>query len=667
MSIALIIGLIFIVLVAGITATICTPVKYKPFVAFIFICANAFLSVMPAITALTTHELVGSFMMPHLQTSVDIRLDSLSAWFILIINFTCINGLLFGTGYLKAYQEQKTNIEIHWPFYILLHSSLLLVCMFDSGIAFLFVWEMMSLATLMLLLFDYQNKETIKAGISFLVQMHICVILLIVGFIALYTKTGLCNFTSLALLTKSSGSVWIFTLLIAGFAIKAGFIPFHTWLPLAHPAAPSHVSGVMSGVIVKMGIFGILRVVSQLQFDQMIFGQCIVAISTITAVYGIVNAAVQNDIKRLLAYCTIENIGIIGIGIGLGLIGVAGNNSLLILLGFTGALLHTLNHALFKSLLFFGAGSVYQRTHTRNMDNLGGLIKKMPITSIFFLIGALAIGGLPPFNGFISEFILYSGLFNGLNDISNISMVIMLLLTIIGLALVGGVSVLTFTKSFGITFLGNPRTHLHTEPTETPFIMHLPQYLIVAAMLSIAVVPQFYLHISNTIVTSLFVRDGAITPTNTALIESITLISHVGLLFIGLVALLWGLRWLILRNRESLFTETWGCAYTTPITKAQYTGSSFIRPLSQLLSFAVKEEKHFEKIEKGNIFPVNRSFSSFYADIIDKHIISPITRHLMFLLNYFSFIQNGQLQLYIIYGIFFIGLIFLLSIFKLII
>jgi formate hydrogenlyase subunit 3/multisubunit Na+/H+ antiporter MnhD subunit len=349
--------------------------------------------------------------LPHLNGDLLIRIDSLSAWFILIINFTSITGVIYGSGYLKAFNHLKVNRELHWIFYILFHVSMVWVCIFDHGVGFLISWELMSLSSLMLVIFEFQNKSTLKAGINYMVQMHLSVVLLTLGFIWLYLKTGSFNFGALAQLPLDHSSVWIFVLLFAGFAIKAGFIPFHTWLPHAHPAAPSHISGVMSGVIVKLGIYGIIRIVMYLQHDWLLFGEIILILSLITSLYGIANAALKNDFKQMLAYCTIENIGIIGIGIGAGLIGIGNKDLTMAILGFGGALLHTLNHSLFKSLLFFGAGSVYQQTHTRNIEHLGGLIKKMPITAVMFLIGSMAIGGIPPFNGFVSEFIIYNGLF----------------------------------------------------------------------------------------------------------------------------------------------------------------------------------------------------------------------------------------------------------------
>ena len=219
-----------------------------------------------------------------------------------------------------------------------------------------------------------------------------------------------------------------------------------------------------------MGIYGIFRVLTYLQTDLLRIGEVIFILSVLTAFYGILNASVHRDFKRMLAFCTIENIGIIGIGIGLGMIGKGTGNHFITFIGFAGALLHVLNHSLYKSLLFFSTGNIYQQTHTRNMEHLGGLIKKMPATAFLFLAGALAISGLPPFNGFVSEFLIYSGLIEGIKS-DNIQFSSLMILCVSGLALVGSISILTFTKSFGIIFLGSPRTEIVHEPKEVSFIM----------------------------------------------------------------------------------------------------------------------------------------------------------------------------------------------------
>ena len=220
------------------------------------------------------------------------------------------------------------------------------------------------------------------------------------------------SFDSLPTYFANSSNWPLFLLFFIGFAIKAGFMPLHTWLPEAHPAAPSHVSGVMSGVMIKMGIYGIFRVVLATQSDLLIIGVLLLAVSLISGLLGVIYAILQHDLKRLLAYHSIENIGIIGIGLGLGIIGKATNNQMLMLLGFSGALLHTLNHSLFKSLLFFNAGSVYLAAKIRDIEKCGGLMKTMPYTALLFLLGSIAICGLPPFNGFISEYLIYFGMIN---------------------------------------------------------------------------------------------------------------------------------------------------------------------------------------------------------------------------------------------------------------
>ena len=667
MDIVQLIGLTAIVLIVGMFGLLVIADKYKSLLAIIIVLINAAITSIPAILALTQNTQAGMFPMPHLLGNILVKVDSLSAWFILIINFTSINGVLYGSGYLKAYSHLKVNRELHWVFYILFHISMVWVCMFENGLAFLIAWELMSLSSLFLVIFEFQNKDTLKAGLNYMVQMHLSVVFLTLGFVWLFLSTGSFDFSSLAALPLTNHSLWIFILLFVGFAIKAGFIPFHTWLPQAHPAAPSHVSGVMSGVIVKLGIYGIIRIITYLRYDWLLIGEIILSLSVVTAIYGIANAAVIKDFKAMLAFCTIENIGIIGIGIGLGLIGIGNGNTTLIMIGFSAALLHTLNHSLFKSLLFFGAGSVYQQTHTRNMEKLGGLIKKMPVTAMFFLIGAMAIGGLPPFNGFVSEYMIYFGLFNGLSNITGISQITLMVLTIAGLAVVGGISLLTFTKAFGVIFLGNPRTELHHEPVETPFIMLLPQYLIVAVMLSVALVPQFYLFYTSKVVVSLFSFNTVINPDQFLQVShNIATIGQVGMLFIALLFVMFGLRWIILRKRDKVIYETWGCGYVAPVVKAQYTGSSFTRSFASLFSFMVKERKSYKKMAKPELYPAERTFSTAYADLLEKYLIVPLARRTAFVLNYFQFIQNGQIQSYVLYGLFFILIVFAGTVFNLI-
>jgi formate hydrogenlyase subunit 3/multisubunit Na+/H+ antiporter MnhD subunit len=538
--------------------------------------------------------------------------------------------------------------------------------MVQNGLAFLIVWELMSLSSFLLVIFDHQNKTTLKAGINYLVQMHIGVLFLTAAFIWVYFSEGSFELSAIKNFFSTHSNIWLFLLFFIGFGIKAGFIPLHSWLPQAHPAAPSHISGVMSGVIVKLGIFGILRISFMLARDQTLLGEIVILISIFTGLYGILNAAMHRDFKKMLAYCTIENIGIIGIGIGLGLMGIGTTNSLLIVLGFTSALLHTLNHSLFKSLLFFNAGSVYQQTHTRDMEKLGGLIRSMPQTAILFLMGALAIGGLPPFNGFVSEFILYSGLVAGIKSVG-VGYVTLMVSSLAALAVIGGISMFTFTKSFGVIFLGTPRTEFHNAPKEVSVSMRLPQYFILAIMISIGLFPQFYFSITQKIVEGVIHGSGSAThAVPVSLLNSISSVGKFALLLIGMILLIYFIRRLFTQNLPVGKKATWGCGYIAPSTTMQYTGKSYSKSLSKLLNFIVLENKKYKEIQTAEIFPAERKHSSHYNDFFVTKIFEIVVNRLLYSLNYFQFIQNGKIQAYILYGVFFIVLVFLGTIFKII-
>jgi formate hydrogenlyase subunit 3/multisubunit Na+/H+ antiporter MnhD subunit len=565
---------------------------------------------------------------------------------------------------MKQYDEQKANLSMHWIFFLLFQSSMLWVCIVQNGLAFLIVWELMSISSFLLVIFEHQNKATLNAGINYLVQMHIGVLFLAAAFIWVYFSGRSFEFSAIEKFFDSNQNLWLFFLFFVGFGIKAGFIPLHSWLPQAHPAAPSHISGVMSGVIVKLGIYGIIRIIFLLKHDYTLIGEIIIILSVLTGLYGILNAAVHRDFKKMLAYCTIENIGIIGVGIGLGLMGIGSGNSVIIILGFAGALLHTLNHSLFKSLLFFTAGSVYQQTHTRDMEKLGGLIHRMPQTAMFFLIGGMAIGGLPPLNGFVSEFLLYSGILLGIKSIG-ITYITLMIFSLAALALIGGISMLTFTKSFGTIFLGNPRTHLHQQPREVICGMRLPQYFILIIMLSIGLFPQFYFSIVREIVlSSISVSSSGSMVIPASLIESLSSIGRFAILFIILIIVIYVVRQRFSGNPSISTGLTWGCGYTAPTVRMQYSGKSFSKSLGKLLNFIILEKKKYKEISGNEIFPTERRHSSHYSDFFVTKIINGIVDRLLYSMNYFQFIQNGKIQMYILYGVFFIMLIFLGTIFK---
>jgi len=616
---------------------------------------NAILTSYIAFVALTGNTFELTLPGSLISGPIRLQVDALSGWFMLIINFAFLTGGFYGLFYMRAYKDQPKNLSLHGILFILLNTSLLSLCLIQNSIAFLVAWEIMALSAFLSVIFEHEKIATVKAGINFLIQSHVSIIFLMIGFLWVASQTGSYDFDAIhsySMANSTELSLMLYLFFFIGFAIKAGFVPFHTWLPYAHPAAPAHISGIMSGVLIKIGIFGMLRMLLLINLNYTIIGTIILIISLISGVYGVMLAILQHNLKKLLAYHSIENIGIIGIGIGLGCIGLGTNNVVISSLGFAGALLHTLNHSLFKSLLFYAAGNVYQATHTLDIEKLGGLVKKMPQTSILFLIAALAISGLPPFNGFISEFILYTGLFSSLPN-ALISSIIGIGVTIIGLVLIGGLAFMCFTKAFGVVFLGNPRHSFHQEVKEVSFYQLLPLYFIAAFIVIIGLFPKIFLDLMIKPVqlfTNLhqlpfisFHGNG---------IEALISVSKAGWLFIALVFLIFGIRKWVLRNRRITVLPTWNCAYTAPTAKIQYTASSFVKTYSKLLGMLFLIFKKEKEVE--GIFPVAAHLETHPYDKLERWLIDYPTTNLKLFLDRFRFFQNGQLQFYILYGIIFI-------------
>jgi formate hydrogenlyase subunit 3/multisubunit Na+/H+ antiporter MnhD subunit len=630
-------------------------IKGKGFVLFAAIVLNAFLSGSLAVQALSGPFLEFSFAGSLVTGPVNLRMDALSGWFILIINFVFITGSFYGLFYMKAYQKQVNNLTLHSIVFILLHTALISLCAIQNSLVFLIAWEIMALSAFFAVIFEHEKMATLSAGINYLIQSHVSIVFLMLGFIWVALKTGSYDFNSLTTYTtQHPGALGLvlFLFFFIGFAIKAGFVPFHTWLPYAHPAAPAHISGIMSGVIIKIGIFGILRMITLIKTDYYTIGLVILAFSVISGLYGVMLAILQHNLKKLLAYHSIENIGIIGMGIGIGCIGLGTGNYLLASLGFAGGLLHTLNHALFKSLLFFTAGNVYQATHTLHIDHLGGLIKKMPQTALLFLIAAIAICGIVPFNGFISEFIIYSGFYYWMHG-SLIGPLMTIIFSVLALVLIGGLALLCFTKAFGVVFLGNPRRKFDHEVKEVPFLQLLPLYLIAFLIVVIGVSPQIFMTVLSLPVDLLAglpaVSDIPFPETTVKLLQPVTWGAWI-LILICLVV--FGFRKLVTQNRKVSVEPTWGCGYVAPTEKLQYTAGSFVRPYSKLFRPFLLSSKTQKEVE--GIFPSGGSYETHVYDRIEKYLVdNPIAAYKSFL-GRFLFLQNGKLQFYILYGIIFI-------------
>jgi len=494
-------------------------------------------------------------------------------------------------------------------------------------------------------MFEAEKNATQKAGINYFIQMHFAAILLLVGFIILNYFTGTWTFSGLKTYFAEYSNIGLFLVFFAGFGFKAGFIPFHTWLPHAHPAAPSHVSALMSGVMIKLGIYGILRVVFALQNDFMLIGIIVLLISIISGISGVGMAIVQHNLKRLLAYHSIENIGIIGIGIGIGIIGLALQNPALTALGFAGGLLHVLNHSLFKSLLFFSAGSVYQQTHTMNIDEMGGLIKKMPVTTFLFLIASLSICGLPPFNGFVSEFMIYNGFVEGIMN-ADVIVKLLMLFALISLAAIGGLAIFCFTKAFGIVFLGNERSHHIHSAKEVSWLSLAPQFISLLLILFIGFFPSLIINPVYSVIQENSVSLSNYTVPNISALQSISL--AVGI-FVLIVICIWLIKKTAFQNKKVAQSITWGCGYNGEAPRTQYTASSYAENYIHGMEKGLNITTHFKPIHTHEYFPAKRHYKTHNDSFYEAKIFKSVSKLLNRIFDKIAIIQTGQTQHYILY------------------
>ncbi|MBN1144411.1 MAG: hypothetical protein JXA72_08305 [Bacteroidales bacterium] len=646
MSVAFLIStLLFILLIS-----LVHPGK-KGMVAVAGIIVNSVMSSWIAVAALSGNAFSQVLNGGPVFGDIAIRLDSISAWFILVTNFTMLMGILYGRQYLRHHPARSADMSMHYISYLLNHAALTGIYFIQNMLAFLCAWEIMAITAFILVIFEHARMETLKAGINYLIQSHISIILLTLGFIWVYTSTGSFDFEAIRTYCLSAGkeaALLLFLVFFVGFGIKAGFVPFHTWLPHAHPAAPSHVSGIMSGILIKAGIYGILRLLLLMPENHLAMGYFILAVSVITGLYGVILAIVQHNIKKLLAYHSIENIGIIGIGMGIGTIGVGLGSPFMAFAGYAGAMLHVLNHALFKSLLFYSAGNVYNALHTLVIDRMGGLIRNMPRTALFFLIASLAICGLPPFNGFISEFLIYSGLLSAIGSSHTASVII---LAVIALALIGGLALLCFTKAFGIIFLGTARHVQHAEIREENNATLFPMALTAILIIFIGLLPQLFISVLRRPV-ELFMN----MPDLEGMRVSAQIMQQISIAVWGLVlliAILWLLRKAI-ASRQVTVGPTWGCAYTTDSPKLQYTASSFVRSYAKIIKPLTITKK--SKDEVLGIIPKPLHTETHFHDKLESGLVDWPTRNLRGFLGRFKFLQNGSVQFYVLYGVVFIAI-----------
>lgn len=628
--------------------------KLKTTVVSVFSAVSAVLCLIPAIDVFVSGEnLSKTFNVSSVFGDVNFVIDPLSAFFITVISVMSLASVIYSNGYLKHYIDAGKSINSHLLFLPSLIASMLLVVTCQNALMFLICWELMSLSSFFLVIFESENKDVLKAGIKYLIFMHLSVIFIIIAFAIAAIAAGSFDFASFADILQSNTELAniVFILAFIGFGTKAGFVPFHNWLPDAHPAAPSHVSAIMSGVMIKTGIYGILRTLELIAVPSKFVAYTVLILSVISALYGVLYAITQHDLKRLLAYHSIENIGIIGIGIGVGMLGLAYGNNIVAVLGFAGGILHILNHSIFKELLFLSAGSVYTKTHTRNIEVLGGLIKSMPASAIMFLIGSVAICGLPPFNGFISEFLVYFGMLQGL-AINNFFSLLTLLFAIAGLALVGTMAILCFTKAFSIIFLGLPRSEQAASVKEdTGVSMIFPMGFLAVLTLLIGLFPQY---VFNFMMKSVGVLTESALEANP---EPVMIMQYISIVSFGMVFFIVGLVVLkLFMNRGQVeMHETWGCGYNKPNNHMQYTASSYASPFLSMLKPLFKKVFDVEKPKK--LFPKSAHFSLHIDDIEEAYVINPLVKFDEWFLSKFEALQGGNIQSYIKYGLIFLILV----------
>ena len=647
--------------IAVIAAIFLTPLRQKVWVATGIIAALAVAATTLAVKALAGGRIVLTTLSTSLFGEEYFAVDKLSALFLIIISIASITVVLYSRGYLSGYLKRysEAHISMHYTALTILVASMMFVVMSSGGFSFLFAWELMTIASFILIPFEAERQNTRRSALNYLVMMHIGFIFLVIGFVLCANVTGSANFSAIVEYFKIAKPLPLFVIMFIGFGMKAGIFPMHIWLPEAHPAAPSHVSAIMSGVMIKTGVYGIMRLMQAIDNNiELLYtiGLIVLLSGIITGLWGIILAAMQNDIKRLLAYSSIENIGVILIGLGIAAVGHAAGSDLIGMCGMCGALLHTVNHSLFKTILFLNAGNIYSKLHTTSMNEMGGLAKYMPITAIITLFGAVAICALPPLNGFISELLMYIGMFNGVSDGHE---VLYSVAGIIALSLIGGIAVLVFTKLFGVVFLGSPRSTHVAESSEVDSLRIGAMAIPAAMILIIGLFPQFAIRPIAIIAEAITGADKSIAvnhfePTLKALSASIWVL-------LAIVLLLYALKHKLQSKRKIEQGPTWGCGFTAPNARMQYTGESFSEGLESIGRPLMKNTVDGRAVDKGEIFPLPHKYRVRHNDKVDS-LLGQWWVQLMHRINkYVMRLRTGRVNNYITYALAFFVLVLILS------
>jgi hydrogenase-4 component B len=535
-----------------------------------------------------------------------VRLDTLAGFFLAVIGIvTCAVGL-YGPAYARTLERGRESLTALGVFTGLFLTGMLLVVLADDAFLFMVAWELMSLSSYFLVAFQHENAANRSAAFLYLLMAHVGGLTILLGYGVLASFGG--GFAFDAMRAAEIPLAWssvAFVLAFIGFGMKAGLVPLHAWLPEAHPVAPSHISALMSGVMLKVAVYGFIRVVFDLigQFHWQ-WGVGVLAIGSVSALMGVLYALMQHDLKRLLAYHSVENLGIIFIGLGLALVFLSTGHQALGSLALIAALYHTVNHALFKGLLFLGAGAILHSTHERDLEQMGGLLRRMPWTGLFFLVGCLSISALPPFNGFVSEWLTFQAALQAWQLDSGVLRTLIPIASAV-LALTGALAAACFVKVYGIAFLGQARSRHVRRARPVPLGMRAGQGLLAAMCLLLGIVPTSVIDLIDVVPQQIL---GAglpqatdqgwlwLTPVSSGT-ASYSAPLLVVLLCLGAAAAAWTLRRGAVRRVRRC--DAWDCGFAPPTARMQYTATAFAQPIRRVFGLLFHIEESVDRREGG--------------------------------------------------------------------
>jgi formate hydrogenlyase subunit 3/multisubunit Na+/H+ antiporter MnhD subunit len=579
------------------------------------------------------------------NASFSIGIDPLSSFFLVPLFLLGAITALYGHHYLNGTVNLRRR-GLSWISFNLLIASMALLLIARHAMLFLVAWEVMSLAAYLLVTYDHELLEVRKAGMIYLVAAHLGVSCMLALFLLLGRHAGSFEFAAIVAMPRLSNgfAFGLFALTLLGFGVKAGLIPMHVWLPQAHAAAPSHVSALMSGVLIKMGIYGILRIVGLMGGPRPYWGAGLLCFGVISAAFGISMAVYQRDFKRVLAYSSVENMGIIALGFGLGFWGMTSGHPSVAALGMAGALLHVYNHSVMKGLMFLLSGNVLHACHTKDLERLGGLGKRMPVSFALLTLGAVAISGLPPLNAFVSEWLLYSGLMQGAlmgHGAGGVACVLAVAL----LSLIGAVAALTFVRLIAVAMLGEPRTDAAAKAHEASWGMLLPilplGFLIIAQALLANRIVGWLWPVLSQLTGNRVVFSSHDLGINSLVGLNLTLLL-VLVVAIGLGALIWG------KSRIGAVGPTWDCGYAAPTARIQYTA----RGVSELFTESLLPKRFGPKLVHelpAGVLPTAAAFGSDGHDPITRDVYEPFFTRWAERFSRLRWMQQGHLHIYLLY------------------